>query len=89
VPGFSARYGADRLVWFETYDNPSDAIAREKALKRWAGLEDPADRTTESGLAGSVSGIAQMTHSVLGITISVIPGRSGAASPEPMHTDIG
>jgi putative endonuclease len=35
VPGFSARYGVDRLVWFETYDNPSDAIAREKALKRW------------------------------------------------------
>ena len=35
VPGFSARYGVDCLVWFETYDNPSDAIAREKALKKW------------------------------------------------------
>ena len=35
VPGFSARYGVDRLVWFETHDNPSDAIAREKALKKW------------------------------------------------------
>lgn len=30
--GFSARYGVDRLVWFEVYDNPTDAIAREKAL---------------------------------------------------------
>ena len=35
VPGFSARYGVDRLVWFETYDDPTDAIAREKALKKW------------------------------------------------------
>jgi len=35
VPGSSARYGVDRLVWFETYDDPSDAIAREKALKKW------------------------------------------------------
>ena len=35
VPGFSARYGVDRLVWFEVYDNPTDAIAREKALKKW------------------------------------------------------
>jgi putative endonuclease len=35
VPGFSARYGVDRLVWFETYDDPEDAIAREKALKKW------------------------------------------------------
>jgi putative endonuclease len=35
VPGFSARYGVDRLVWFETHDNPSDSIAREKALKKW------------------------------------------------------
>ena len=35
VPGFSIRYGVDRLVWFETHDDPSDAIAREKALKKW------------------------------------------------------
>jgi putative endonuclease len=35
VPGFSARYGVDRLVWFESYDDPAHAIAREKALKKW------------------------------------------------------
>jgi putative endonuclease len=35
VPGFSARYGVDRLVWFETYDDPKDAIARQKELKKW------------------------------------------------------
>jgi putative endonuclease len=35
LPGFSARYGADRLVWFETYDDPETAIAREKEIKKW------------------------------------------------------
>jgi putative endonuclease len=35
VPGFTAQYGVERLVWFEAYDDPRDAIAREKALKKW------------------------------------------------------
>jgi putative endonuclease len=35
VPGFAAHYGVDRLVWFEMYDDPTEAIAREKAVKRW------------------------------------------------------
>ncbi|HKM71188.1 MAG TPA: GIY-YIG nuclease family protein [Stellaceae bacterium] len=34
VPGFSARYAVDRLVWFETHDNPTEAISREKELKK-------------------------------------------------------
>ncbi len=35
VPGFTERYGVDRLVWFELYDDPTAAIAREKAVKKW------------------------------------------------------
>jgi putative endonuclease len=35
VPGFTAKYRVDRLVWFETYDDPTTAITREKALKKW------------------------------------------------------
>ena len=35
VSGFTSRYGVDRLVWFETYDDPTEAIAREKAVKKW------------------------------------------------------
>jgi putative endonuclease len=35
IPGFSARYGVDRLVWYEAYDRIDEAIAREKALKKW------------------------------------------------------
>ncbi|GEO97942.1 GIY-YIG nuclease family protein [Methylobacterium haplocladii] len=35
IPGFSARYGVDRLVWYELYDRIDEAIAREKAMKKW------------------------------------------------------
>jgi putative endonuclease len=33
--GFTAQYDVNRLLWFETYDDPSNAIAREKELKKW------------------------------------------------------
>jgi putative endonuclease len=35
VPGFSARYGVDKLVWFEIHDTAEAAITREKELKKW------------------------------------------------------
>lgn len=34
-PGFSDRYNIDRLVHFETIEDPIAAVAREKALKGW------------------------------------------------------
>jgi putative endonuclease len=33
VPGFTARYGVDRLVWFEAHDSVEAAIRREKQIK--------------------------------------------------------
>jgi putative endonuclease len=35
VSGFTARYGVDTLVWFETYDSAEAAIQREKQIKEW------------------------------------------------------
>ena len=35
VRGFTATYNINRLVWFEEFATPSDAIAREKQLKNW------------------------------------------------------
>lgn len=35
MPGFTDRYNLERLVWFEQHTGPSQAIRREKALKRW------------------------------------------------------
>ena len=32
---FATKYRATRLVYSEEYDNPGDAIAREKQLKGW------------------------------------------------------
>ena len=35
VNGFTSRYGVDKLVWFEIYDDALTAIARKKELKKW------------------------------------------------------
>jgi putative endonuclease len=35
VEGFTKRYGVKRLVYFETFEEPGDAIAREKTIKKW------------------------------------------------------
>ncbi len=33
--GFTNKYGVTRLVYFEPHETALEAIAREKALKRW------------------------------------------------------
>jgi len=35
VKGHTAKYNIDRLVYVETFDDPSQAIEREKVLKKW------------------------------------------------------
>jgi putative endonuclease len=35
VEGFTKKYGVKRLVYFETYQRVTEAIWREKALKKW------------------------------------------------------
>ena len=35
IPGFTSRYSVARLAWFERHATMLDAVAREKALKRW------------------------------------------------------
>lgn len=35
VRGFTQKYGIKNLVYYETFDNPEEAIKREKRLKKW------------------------------------------------------
>jgi putative endonuclease len=35
VPGFTAKYGVDRLVWFERHDSLEAAVLRERRIKSW------------------------------------------------------
>jgi len=35
IPGFTKDYGIDKLVYYEIFDDPENAILREKRLKRW------------------------------------------------------
>ncbi|MBV9995695.1 MAG: GIY-YIG nuclease family protein [Caulobacteraceae bacterium] len=36
--GFTARYGADRLVWLETHPSRDEAFRRERQIKEWRRL---------------------------------------------------
>ncbi|RJP62282.1 MAG: GIY-YIG nuclease family protein [Candidatus Auribacter fodinae] len=33
VAGFTRKYNVDKLVWYETHENPESAILREKQIK--------------------------------------------------------
>src|SRR5208283_5570945 len=35
LPGFTAKYRVDKLVYFEEHDEPDVAISREKQIKGW------------------------------------------------------
>ncbi|OGY46690.1 MAG: hypothetical protein A3J65_00215 [Candidatus Buchananbacteria bacterium RIFCSPHIGHO2_02_FULL_45_11b] len=35
IPGFTGKYGVDKLVYYEEFDYIDDAIYREKQLKKW------------------------------------------------------
>jgi putative endonuclease len=35
VRGFTKKYQVHRLIYFEQYDDPTNAIRREKRLKKW------------------------------------------------------
>ena len=35
-PGFTRKYGVDRLVYYEVANDPLAAISREKQIKGWA-----------------------------------------------------
>ncbi len=35
IPGFSDKYNIERLLYFETINDPASAINREKQIKAW------------------------------------------------------
>ena len=35
IDGFTKKYHVDRLVYYESFDDPRDAISREKEIKGW------------------------------------------------------
>ena len=35
IGGFTSKYGVDRLVWFERYENLETAMLRERRIKSW------------------------------------------------------
>jgi putative endonuclease len=39
IEGFASKYGCDRLVYYESFDDVHKAIGREKQLKGWVRLK--------------------------------------------------
>jgi putative endonuclease len=37
-PGFTAKYGVDRLVWYEVHEMRETAFRRERQMKKWNRL---------------------------------------------------
>ncbi len=37
-PSFTQKYGVNQLVYYEAYDDPEEAIRREKNMKAWKRL---------------------------------------------------
>jgi putative endonuclease len=35
VEGFTKKYGIDKLIYYEIFSDPENAILREKQLKNW------------------------------------------------------
>lgn len=35
IDNYTAKYNLNILLWYEEFNNPEDAIAREKQLKNW------------------------------------------------------
>jgi putative endonuclease len=51
IESFTEKYHVVRLVYFEQFDDPENAIKREKRLKKMeSGMEDTIDRKAQSKL---------------------------------------
>ena len=39
LDGFTKRYNINKLIYFEKYEDPADAITREKQIKSWSRIK--------------------------------------------------
>ena len=81
VSGFTERYNLNRLVYYEQYNDPRDAIAREKQLKRWR-------REKKEFLIGKMNPTWEdLAESVLGLGSAPVPGWKRTEIPRQARDD--
>jgi putative endonuclease len=54
---FTSKYRLYKLVWYEEFTSPLEAIAMEKRLKGWRREKGEVDRGAESAMARFVSDV--------------------------------
>ena len=82
---FTSRYGVNRLVWFEIYDDAVTAITREKEIKKWrrdwkAALIEEANPDWVTSTAQFASETGAMDS---GFAPSARPGMTVSPPPRP------
>src|ERR1700743_2525227 len=75
VEGFTEKYDVVRLVYFEQFDDPENAIKREKRLKKWPRAEDFAYRERKPRLERSLSDDSSRRR--IGLWNTGSPGQAG------------
>jgi len=35
IPGFTSKYNVNKLIWYENFNSPEEAISAEKKIKGW------------------------------------------------------
>ena len=79
--GFTKKYGVHILVWYETFGDIGDTIAREKQLKRW-------NRAWKIKLIEKTnSGWNDLYERMLGEIC--VPDLPGSPSPHPASAGLG
>ena len=75
IESFTEKYDVARLVYFEQFDDPENAIKREKRLK--SGLEGSVDRAAQSELGRPVSRDRRATMTPSCLATLSCPAKAG------------
>jgi putative endonuclease len=86
IPGFTATYAIDRLVWFQGFGEVTEAIHFEKQLKRWRRdwkvrlIEQ--DNPNWQDLYPAMTALPPLHPDLKGIETACHPGFSAAEDPQ-------
>ena len=85
--GFTAKYNVTRLVYYESYFHPVDAIAREKQIKGWRRSKKVALIESMNPAWDDLAGGWERAFANLGPSTRVSPAGESAGGPSLAQDD--